>query len=130
MKNPGAGAEKILLVEDEPVITQVCLRVLTSLGYQVDVASNGTIAKDILVEGDYDLVIIDIRTPIMDGRQLYEHIEERYPALTNKIIFTTGDVISSEIQHFLGQSGRPCLLKPFNPEELKAVVKEALSQGR
>ena len=129
MKNPGAGAEKILIVEDEPVITQVCLRVLTSLGYQVDVASNGTIAKDILVEGDYDLIIVDIRTPIMNGRQLYEHIEERHPTLTNKIIFTTGDVINSEIQHFLGQSGRPCLLKPFNPEELKAIVKEALSQG-
>jgi len=128
MKNPGAGENKILLVEDEPVITQVCLRVLTSSGYQVDIASNGTIAIDMLAKGDYDLILIDIRTPVMNGKQLYEYIRERHPRLTNRAVFTTGDVMSSEIQQFLEQSGRPSLLKPFTPEELKAIVREALSQ--
>lgn len=129
MENPVAGAKKILIVEDEPAITQVCLRVLTSLGCQVDSASNGTIAKDMLEKGDYDLMLIDIRTPVMNGMQLYQYIKERHPRLTNRAIFTTGDVISNDIQQFLEQSGRPSLLKPFTPEELKAVVREALSQG-
>ncbi len=128
MEYSGARKKKILVVEDEPGITQVCRRTLTSEGYQVDTATNGAVAEQMLQEEDYDLLIIDIRTPVMDGKQLHQHIKERYPELIGRVIFTTGDVISSDTQLFLEQSGRPFLLKPFAPDELIVIVRETLEQ--
>ena len=50
MNKPGAGAKRILVVEDEPAICDVCRRVLTSEGFEVDIAVNGKIAQDMLQE--------------------------------------------------------------------------------
>ena len=96
----------------------------------MDIAPNGTIAEDMLTEEDYDLLLIDIRTPVMNGKQLHQYINDRYPKLINRVVFTTGDVMNSETQNFIEQSGRPFLPKPFTPDDLKAVVKETLIQLR
>ncbi len=128
MKNSGANPKRILVVEDEPGINQVCLRALTSEGFEVDIAVNGGIAQDMLGEKDYDLCLIDIRTPIMNGKQLYQCIQEKHPKLIDGVVFTTGDVMGGDTQCFLGQSGRPFLSKPFTPDELKTIVKETLRQ--
>ena len=119
---------KILSVEDEPSIRQVCQRVLTSQGYQVDFAQNGVAAESMLMKADYDLLLVDIKTPVMDGKQLYRYIERRYPELASRVIFTTGDVIGDDTRSFLEQTGRPFLLKPFSPDELKAMVRGALGR--
>jgi len=118
---------KILVVEDELRIRQVCRRVLTSQGYHVDFATNGAMAENRLMGKDYDLLLIDIKTPVVNGKEFYQNIEDRYPKLLNRVIFTTGDVASEDTQDFLKQAGRPFLLKPFTPDELTAIVKEALS---
>jgi len=117
---------RILSVEDEPGIRQVCRRALTSLGYQVDFAINGVAAESMLMKQDYDLLLVDIKTPVMDGKQLYRYIEKRYPELAKRVIFTTGDVVSEDTQSFMEQTGRPFLLKPFSPDELKDLVRESL----
>ena len=119
---------RILSVEDEPSIRQVCQRVLTSQGYQVDFAQNGVAAESMLMKADYDLLLVDIKTPVMDGKQLYRYIEKRYPELASRVIFTTGDVFGDDTQRFLEQTGRPVLLKPFSPDELKAMVRGTLSR--
>ena len=128
MSRSCAGQKRILVVEDELEITRVCRRILVPEGYQVDIATNGAIAEQMLQEEDYDLIIIDIKTPVMNGKQLYQNMNERYPELVSKTIFTTGDVISSETQYFIEQTGRPFLPKPFTPEELKVIVRETLKQ--
>ena len=117
---------KILSVEDEASIRQVCRRTLTSQGYQVDFAQNGVAAASMLMKADYDLLLVDIKTPVMDGKQLYRYIEKRYPQLADRVIFTTGDVIGEDTQSFLERTGRPFLLKPFSPDELRALVRENL----
>ncbi len=128
MSSSGAEKEKILVVEDETTIREVCQRTLMSQGYPVDMASNGAAAKDMIKEENYDLIVIDIKTPIINGKQLFEYIKETYPKLADRVVFTTGDVMSNDIQYFLEQSGRQFLLKPFTPDELSAVVREALSR--
>jgi DNA-binding response OmpR family regulator len=128
MKNSSASTKRILVVEDEPGINEVCQRVLTSEGFEVDIAVNGEIAQDMLVKKDYDLYLIDIRTPVMNGRQLYQCIQEEHPKLIDRVIFTTGDVMSKDIQIFLGQAARPFLSKPFTPGELRTIVRETLRQ--
>jgi len=126
MTSSSVAKRRILSVEDEPSIRQVCRRTLTSQGYQVDFAQNGVAAESMLMKADYDLLLVDIKTPVMDGKQLYHYIKRRYPQLAGRVIFTTGDVINSDTQSFLEKTGRPFLLKPFSPDELKALVGENL----
>jgi len=126
MKNTGATVNRILMVEDEPAICEVCIRALTVEGFEVDIAANGAVGEDKLQEKHYDLVLIDIRTPVINGKELYHHISEKYPELVNRVILTTGEVIGSDIQSFLESAGRPFLPKPFTPDELRAIVRETL----
>jgi len=127
MKNPAAGAKRILIVEDEPAICQICVRVLTSEGFEVDIAVNGSVAKDMLGKEDYDLCLIDIRTPVMNGKQLYQFIIRKHPKLVNSVMFTTGDVMDGYTERFLELTGRPFILKPFTPDGLRTIVRETLS---
>jgi DNA-binding response OmpR family regulator len=126
MSNSSGVKGKILSVEDEPSIRQVCQRALASQGYQVDFAQNGVVAESMLMKGDYDLLLVDVRTPVMDGKQLYRYIKKRYPELADRVIFTTGDVASDDTQSFLEWAAQPFLLKPFSPDELRAMVRENL----
>jgi DNA-binding response OmpR family regulator len=117
---------KILAVEDEPVISRICLQTLVDEGFKVDIAANGGIAEGMLQRKKYDRVLIDIRTPVMNGKQLYQFIVERHPEVAGGVIFTTGDLLAGDTKSFLELSGRLFLPKPFTPDELKTVVKEAL----
>jgi len=126
MKHSKASSKRILIVEDEPAICQVCLRTLTGEGFDVDVAADGAVAQDMLGKKEYDLCLIDIRTPIMNGRELYQHIKEEHPELANKVIFTTGDVLNDKLELLLREASRPYLPKPFTPDELTAIVRQAL----
>lgn len=123
-----ADKKRILVVEDEPVISNICLRVLTDEGFEVDIAVNGRVAEDMIEKSCYDLCLIDIRTPVMNGKQLYRSIIEKHPELGSRVIFTTGDVLGGDTKNFLEQSDRLFLPKPFAPDELKAVVREALNR--
>jgi CheY-like chemotaxis protein len=126
MKHTEKGKGIILVVEDESAIAQVCLRTLTADGFEVDIAINGAIAQGMLAEKEYDLCLIDIRTPIMNGRELYQHIVEKFSKSANKVIFTTGAVLDERLESMIKETGRPYLPKPFTPDELRTVVKKAL----
>ena len=126
MKN--SDVKEVLVVEDEPAISDVCQRVLTGEGFEVDIAVNGKVAQAMIAGKQYDLCLIDIRTPAMNGKELYQWLEEKHPQVANGVIFTTGDVMGGDTQSFLNQSDRPFLPKPFTPDELKAIMKEALKE--
>ncbi len=128
MEKSGAGIKRILVVEDEPAINEACQRVLTSEGFEVDIAVNGRVAQDILEEKQYDLCLIDIRTPEMNGIELYQWLKEKYPQQVERVIFTTGDVMGGDTITFIEQTDRPYLPKPFTPDDLKAVARETLRQ--
>ncbi len=128
MKNSSAKVTRMLVVEDEPTICRVCSQTLNSEGFEVDIAANGSIAEDILDKKKYDLVLIDIRTPVMNGKQLYQSILRKHPELVSCVIFTTGDVLGGDTLSFIEQAGRLFLPKPFTPDELKSVVGEALKR--
>jgi DNA-binding response OmpR family regulator len=104
----------------------MCQRVLTREGFEVDVAVNGRLAQDMIEERQYHLCLIDIRTPEMNGTELYQWLQKKYPRLVNQVIFTTGGVMDEKAMAFIEQSGRPFLPKPFTPDELIAVVEKAL----
>jgi CheY-like chemotaxis protein len=126
MEKTDSNGKSVLVVEDESIIAIVCERTLIAEGFQVDVAINGEIALDMWKEKAYDLCISDIRTPHMNGMELFEQVRDEAPEAANKFIFTTGDVMSAAVKEFLDTTGRLYLAKPFIPDDLRAVVWKAL----
>ena len=128
MKKPSVSIKRVLVVEDEPAICELCRRVLSGEGLEVDIAVNGKVAQDIIEEKQYDLFLFDIKLPTMNGRELYQWLQEKHPQLASRVIFTSGSVVGADTATFLEQTGRPSLPKPFTPGELKAIVRETLRQ--
>ena len=121
--------QRILIVEDEPVIGRVCQKVLTRQGFYVDVASDSKKAMDSIHDQCYDLYILDLRMPGIDGIQLYNYLADNKPELRQSVIFTTGDITSSQAASFLSSSEKLFLQKPFTPEELITAVETALNSS-
>ena len=75
---------------------------------------------------NYDLCISDIRTPRMNGIELYRQLETECPEAANKFIFTTGDILNGKIKVLLEETMRPYLPKPFTLENLRAIINMVL----
>jgi DNA-binding response OmpR family regulator len=118
---------RILVIEDEPVIGHVCQKVLARQGFAVDVVTDGKKAMKSMRNRHYDLFILDLRLPGMDGIQLYKYLADNSPELSQNIIFTTGDIASNQISQFLNSFKKVYLEKPFTPQELVTAVKMALN---
>ena len=128
MKTTDTNVKIILVVEDEPAICDLCRRVLSSVYFEIDIAANGKVAQDMIVEKQYDLFLFDIKLPVMNGRELYQWLKEKHPKQISKVIFTSGSVLGEDTQLFIDQTGRPFLPKPFTPDELKTIVTETLKE--
>ena len=127
MKKAKASRKDVLVVEDEPAIARICSITLNAEGFQTEIAANGKIALDMLKEKEYVLCLVDIRTPVMNGIELYKHLQKEQPQTTDKVIFTTGDIMNENVKALLEQTKRFYLPKPFTPEELRTVVRMASS---
>jgi DNA-binding response OmpR family regulator len=104
----------------------MCERVLNKEGFEVDIAVNGRLAQDMIKKKQYHICMIDIRTPEINGTELYHWLQKKYPQLANHVVFTTGSLLEEKTRTFIEQSGRPFLPKPFTINELVAIVEEAL----
>jgi DNA-binding response OmpR family regulator len=122
--------KRILVVEDEPSIGNMCQRVLTREGFEVDVAVNASLARDTIEKKEYHVCLVDIRTPQMSGVELYQWLQKKHPEAANRVIFTTGSLIGEETQAFIRESGRPFLPKPFTPGELTEIIEKSLRQSQ
>ena len=120
---------RVLLLEDEPTIGRATSRILLTEGFDVDIAINGLIAKDkIDADDNYEFFIFDIKTPIMNGIQLYEYLEQEHPELIERVIFITGDSLGAVTEDFLERVNRPFLSKPYSPTQLIAFIREVFSE--
>ncbi len=118
--------DRVLVIEDEPYIREVCRLALSEEGFQIDTVENGDVALNKLRCKGYDLCLIDLRMPTMNGIQFFKQLEIEFPELLNKIVFTTGDLMNSEVSLFLSKLNRPLLPKPFTINELKAIIQTNL----
>ena len=122
--------KRILVVDDENEFSELLKDALELRGFEVDTAINGEVAQEMLGERGYTLVILDIRMPVMSGKEFYQILESQYPQLVDRVIFATGDVIGGATKNFLEKSGRPFLPKPFTPDELRNMVAKAVMERR
>lgn len=120
------ACKRILAVENDELVLSFLEAGLMTAGYEVDTASNGREALDMLDRTAYDLVISDARMPELDGPGLCRALEERQSdALTRFIFLTTPD--SWEAYHaFLASTGAPALTKPICLDDLCSVVERMI----
>jgi CheY-like chemotaxis protein len=118
----------VLIAEDEPLVRTLAMRTLEREGYQVVGAEDGRSALDMLDSGAVrpDLLITDVVMPRLNGRQLSDAVQERWPGLP--VLFISGHLGSDTVVQRLVPPGASFLQKPFAPEELARVVGELIAQ--
>ena len=118
---------RILVVDDEEIVRLSCFRVLTGAGYPVDTAADGMEALRIIKNKAYELVILDIMMPQLDGFTVLQAIRGERPG-TKFIIITGLDQTSMSIR--AAEMGVAAYIgKPFDPDELLAKVSHALGSS-
>jgi CheY-like chemotaxis protein len=113
---------RILLVEDNTVNQKVALRLLQRMGYRADVAANGLEVLDALQRQPYDLVLMDLHMPEMDGltatREIVRRLGERRP----RIVALTASVLPAEREACLQAGMDAHVVKPIEEDVLAAVL--------
>lgn len=122
---------RALLVDDEPVIREALRRWFERQGWTVDEAADGHAALARLIPAPdagaavhYDVVVCDLRMPGLSGIELHDRLERERPELLPRLIFSTGDSVSTTAATFLARTARPVLQKPFALAQLRALVAE------
>jgi signal transduction histidine kinase len=120
--------ERILIVDDEQQILQLCHEVLTQQGYQIQVADSGQSGIACLEAEAFDLLVVDIKMPDVDGLTVLRRARDLDPDLTAVVI--TGYATLDRAIAALHAGARGFIFKPFGLEELTSAVDEALAQKR
>lgn len=113
---------KILAVDDEEIMGYVIQRVVRHLGYQVEWVTDCETALARIETERFDAILSDFRLPSMSGERFYEEIGLRDKKLLKKLVFITGDTISTKTVKYLRKTEVPYLSKPFKIEELERIL--------
>jgi two-component system NtrC family sensor kinase len=113
---------RILVVDDEPHILHYMRATLEAWGHTVDVASDGQTGLDRAAQGDFDLIISDLRMPRLNGREFFEELGRRNPEAAARMVFSTGDTVHGDTLAFLERQAHPYLHKPFSLAELRQLL--------
>ncbi len=122
---PGLAARRgarVLLAEDHPVNQRVVVDLLTDAGLSVTVAENGRIAVERAAEGGWDLVLMDMQMPEMDGLQATRAIRELAGVGAVPIVAMTANAMAQDRERCLAAGMVDFLGKPFDPDDLFALL--------
>ena len=118
---------KILLVEDDERIADALAEDLTDQHYVVEIATDGEIAKDLVESFDYDLIVLDLMLPKMDGISLCKKLRSQGHSLPI-LMLTARDTMDDKVVG-LDAGADDYLVKPFELEELSARIRALLRRG-
>ncbi len=125
--SPVSRTERVLLVEDNAVNLKVARLMLARLGYRADVAGNGVEALDALARQPYDIVLMDVEMPEMDGLEATRRLRAHPPAGARPaVIALTANALDGDRDACLAAGMDDHVGKPIRAEELAAALDRAL----
>lgn len=122
----GLSGARALVVDDETFLLECLVDALGVWGLDVAACTRGDEAIQQLEAGDYDLIVSDIRMPGLSGVDLYDWLKDHRPAMTRRILYTTGDSFDAKTREFLETNQVPFLGKPFDLKQLKQSLERLI----
>ena len=117
---------RILVIDDDENITKVVAAILKDQGYSVDIAGTGTDAIKKTQKNHYDLMLVDIRLPDMEGTEVLTKVHDTTPKI-RKIIVTGYPTLQNAVTA-VNKGADAYIMKPFDVEKMLATVKEQLEK--
>jgi signal transduction histidine kinase/CheY-like chemotaxis protein len=131
--DPGMAARhplRILLAEDNVVNQKLALRLLSQMGYTADVVVNGVLAVESVEQQPYDLVLMDVQMPEMDGLEASRRITAKYPPNQRpRIVAMTANAMQGDREECLAAGMDDYVTKPIRVEALVQALLQATSRG-
>jgi two-component system NtrC family sensor kinase len=121
-----ARDKTILVIDDEKPVAELVRQILNQAGEKVDVALTPAQAYKKMNGKDYDMIIIDIKLPGGDGREIFRRIKEIKPELAERVVFCTGDLLNEETRRFLSGLDNCLVAKPFPVSLMYAAARRVL----
>ena len=119
---------KVLVIDDEKAIRDGCQRVLTGKGYEVITAENGQIALDILAKEPLDIILLDLKMPVIGGEKVLEITRKKYPDIPVIIITGHGTVDTAVV--CMKNGAYDFITKPFQIDQFLLTVTRAAEKRR
>ena len=117
-------ARTILLVDDEPDVVLIIRGRLATWGYQVVTAANGQEALDTVNQHPLDLILLDLKMPLMDGPEVCRRLKADPRFSKIPIILITSSSQEAVTEELSSTQADDCVIKPFEPEELLAKIEK------
>ena len=113
----------ILVVDDEPLLRDILIKILSKKGYKVETAVDGEEALEMLRQQKYQLLISDIKMPRLNGFELLKEVKQKYPEMGVIMMTAYGDSFSVKDSLLLGAD--EYITKPFKSFEINLIVERA-----
>lgn len=115
---------KLLLVEDNQLNQKLIKLTLAKYGFIIDTAANGAIGLDLFLNGNYDLILMDIMMPVMDGLEATRRIRglEQLNGKKTPIVGLTANTFDQDRQRCIDAGMDEYLVKPFDVNEFIKIV--------
>ena len=126
---PVSTGARVLVLDDEPEVTQMLRDVLEAQGHAVVTANTARHALRLAEHSSFDVILSDLRMPGFDGAAFYTALADIDPGLQRRTAFITGDTLGNSASQVLTQSRRPYLEKPFTPLDVRRLVETVLRQA-
>jgi putative nucleotidyltransferase with HDIG domain len=120
--------QRILIVDDEPMIRNILKTVVEAEGFKSDMAQNGKEALGCLQETRYHMVLTDMRMPVMDGLSLLQHVKSNYE--DTPVIMITAVADANSAIDALSSGACDYVIKPFNVSDLRNKILGALERRK
>ena len=117
---------RVLIIDDEPAVRHALERALRYFGYEVVSAAGGDSAYEILQHDSFDVILLDIRMPLMSGDTLFLAIIRRWPEMRDRTILMSGDAESMPEGWSAELKSRPFLAKPFTLDTLRKCLESVV----
>ena len=139
---PGSGAQftirlplsdhgpMALVLEDEETVQELLRSQLASLGVRAEVLGDGRHVMERIAEGHFDLLVLDIRTPGVDGVAVIETLVRTRPDLAGRTMIVSGCIEDRALQDLLQHHPVPCLPKPYSVHDFNDIVRLLLRRSR